>query len=77
MQCLPFGSLKVKVLWRSQLFSSQLILCKLGDLLRRAFPFIAALGLGEIVLELAKFANNEHVIRPLEGGTRVYEPAIR
>ena len=77
MQRLPFGSLKVKVLWRSQLFSRQLILCKLGDLLRRALPFKAALGFGEIILELAKSANNEHVIGPLEGGTREYEPAFR
>lgn len=77
VQCLPFRSLKVKVLWRSQCFPCQRIPCELGDLLRRAFPFKVVLGIGEIAFELAKSANNEHVIGSLEGGTGEYEPAVR
>jgi len=76
VHCFPFGSLEVKVLWWSQSFARQCIPCQLGNLLRRAFPFKAALGLGEIGFELAKIANNEHVIGSPEGGAGKYEPAV-
>ena len=67
MHLLPFRSLKVKVLWRTQRLAHKRILGDPGDLLGCAFSLDeVALGLNKARFKLVEATDNEHVVRSLE-----------